>query len=1718
MNFIDKMAERFMKVNKRMRHWKRVVSVLSAVVVFATTYALILPAITLDVQTASTQEGMEIAASENESESGGTVYEAEPEEKPDEEDEASLDTEADTEDSEEQSVDENANENSGSENGSNESEPLEETKNEETDASDESGIDDDIQISEEAAKSATTALTDLIIEDTQLIYEADEYIVYADFGESAKFPVGVELRVKEITEESDPDIYAMYYEKALGEMQDKYDESSTLSFARFYDIAFVYEDTEIEPNGNVSVRIEYKKAVAVQENTTVDTIHFDKNDDEKVEVIDSDTEGSEKKVEAVEFESDQFSVYGIVGTETITVPFTTGDGRTYEVTVNYDKEAGIPEGAKLSVTEVTDSNPEYDSYVEQTADAIGRETEDLTYIKLLNISILDKDDNEVEITAPVDVQIRLLDVEQAEDSTQVVHFGETTDVIDPEVSGDALSFETNGFSIYAVVDSSTGENARLKVIFKNGDTVVKTMYVKKADVDNNKLEQVLYDPGVPTEDNKKFIGWTDVQNYDEHTEGKTIATIRDEVTAELNKTDNDAIHDGDEVTYYAMMFTSFELYYQDEHGITFKTQNLLIPSGNSATGIVNATYSVDDTTGTRGFIGWVVDGTENDEGHAVYKNGDSITVSADTTLIPEIGDGHWLSFDENDGGAGVGNATYTPPAFVPAGETAAAYKPDDPERPGYTFAGWYTAAVGGSLFDFENTVLTENTPVYAHWTAEETASYKVIIWAQKVTDDKNAADADKEYDYVNSYTLTAATDTQITADTLSAYTSYGNTYFGANDLANGSVAFVYRTYEIINGGGADKDRVNANNSTVVNVYYDRALFTIITGDSGGSRFTGAERVTGNYALASSFSSGNTYYALIDGEYVPVTYTKVLAGITYKFKVEAKSTGSTDSYCKNYDLPVGPLYSTNNTDSKLGDSSDNFEWDTTSYYWTRINTKGVFNGTSGAWYKGKFVGSNSYVYRFIIDSTGGTYTGPVYTSSSSHTYYSLTGLYGQPFSKYGYKWNTPTNTREWKSAAYLDAFTGDLFGSSNQLGGVPNMMILERSTAEPDLTIIFYIQDTNGGTTNADYTEYDRANYKVATGSGFNITGRILGTNLSGVGYKWSSSESKPTSWDTGTTDGYTTIKRSNGENYLHIKYNRVKSDIIFTYGSDEVGRIKDIPYGKSLSEYESQIPADPTNIPENYYFVGWYADPEGVNEVDWNGTMPLGNMTVYAVTKPVEYHVVIEPNGGTVDSNQALNFWVPYETILDDTYFSQATKTVEGSDDHYSLVGWYLDEDCTQPWLFTTKITDASLAIKYSGPNDPLRADYDDAVTAEHPEYAQTVGVFKLYAKWRNDSIAEAGGLEIQYTNPAGEGIREYSYTDPLHYADQADVIAAQAPTADYVPTGKQFVGWKLDDSIYYPGQTFVADSALAEAVETEETDLETGEALTKRVITLVAEYADAEDRTPTHIYWYKNDGSGETYREDEDLGINESVYVYGVSVDPDTGDVSTTIPTREGYKFLGWAKDTEREEDSDTVNTSTTKTELFITYDSESGSYDITKVAADEVMPYDGLYAVWQLEKQKVKIYSYDTSNASIALENAVFNLTGPEGSGISYTGLTTNSAGYLEYSEDGETKTIFELPLGSYTLTEVTPPSGYNIISQTSNFTVRATDVIGTGSGYYTEAETGDTGVYIVKVANSAGVELPHTGGPGTLLYTLSGLILVIASALMYGFRMRRRERRLN
>lgn len=355
MDLFDRMAEEFSRLNKKMSRWQRVVTVLSAAVVFVTTYTLILPAITLDKNTAQQQPGIRVAASgANLEESGTTAAEAEPEEAaaPEEPEEIIGEEPGQVNEGPGEIIEE-------PEAGDESAAPSEEN-GEAYDSDDVEGgaaseepapgvtetLADDISDSEplspeELEAAVAAGEIELITEKTQLVYEYtdeeyeknkeagedsdertddvdDGYFVYAEFDASAKLPVGVELQVREITEESDPELYAMYREKTLAEMQDKYDDNTGIRFAKFYDIGFLYDGKRVEPSGDVKVRIEYKKEIDAGKDVKVDTLHFDKENDERPEVIESEVNPDDKEkdrknedeenepMKAVEFTSDRF--------------------------------------------------------------------------------------------------------------------------------------------------------------------------------------------------------------------------------------------------------------------------------------------------------------------------------------------------------------------------------------------------------------------------------------------------------------------------------------------------------------------------------------------------------------------------------------------------------------------------------------------------------------------------------------------------------------------------------------------------------------------------------------------------------------------------------------------------------------------------------------------------------------------------------------------------------------------------------------------------------------------------------------------------------------------------------------------------------------------------------------------------------------------------------------------------------------------------------------------------------------------------------------------------------------------------------------------------------------------------------------------------------------------------------------------------------------------
>ena len=228
-----------------------------------------------------------------------------------------------------------------------------------------------------------------------------------------------------------------------------------VSQVRAVDITFYNEEgEEIEPL--IPVRVTMKSTLINAANNA-DVVHID-------------DEGAAAKVESSEqdgifsFDAGGFSIFVVVETETISTIYMTADGSTYEVTVSYDQSAGIPNKAQLIVSEITEENEAYGSYVDQTASVISTEASRLCYVKLLDISIVDEDGVDVVLDAPVDVQIRLLDKLTADNEanlqTAVVHFAEDSqndsvqpEILDHVVEETTVSFSTDGFSVYAIVEA-----------------------------------------------------------------------------------------------------------------------------------------------------------------------------------------------------------------------------------------------------------------------------------------------------------------------------------------------------------------------------------------------------------------------------------------------------------------------------------------------------------------------------------------------------------------------------------------------------------------------------------------------------------------------------------------------------------------------------------------------------------------------------------------------------------------------------------------------------------------------------------------------------------------------------------------------------------------------------------------------------------------------------------------------------------------------------------------------------------------------------------------------------------------------------------------------------------------------------------------------------------------------------------------------------------------
>lgn len=97
--------------------------------------------------------------------------------------------------------------------------------------------------------------------------------------------------------------------------------------------------------------------------------------------------------------------------------------------------------------------------------------------------------------------------------------------------------------------------------------------------------------------------------------------------------------------------------------------------------------------------------------------------------------------------------------------------------------------------------------------------------------------------------------------------------------------------------------------------------------------------------------------------------------------------------------------------------------------------------------------------------------------------------------------------------------------------------------------------------------------------------------------------------------------------------------------------------------------------------------------------------------------------------------------------------------------------------------------------------------------------------------------------------------------------------------------------------------------------------------------------------------------------------------------------------------------------------------------------------------------------------------------------------SGLTTDDSGAATFAKYEANGAKYD-----YYLVETQAPSGYNIL----DYAVKVN---------FTDAEVEATnGVYTVEVPNSSGIQLPITGGTGTVIFTIIGIALMVGAVVLF------------
>ena len=427
-------------------------------------------------------------------------------------------------------------------------------------------------------------------------------------------------------------------------------------------------------------------------------------------------------------------------------------------------EGVLPRDSKLVVKRITRK-----AILNAVEDTVSEKNKEMDSAVALDITIQNKDGVEIQPNGSVNISFENAAV--SGDEINVYHVTDDASAV-TEVATNTQSFDANHFSIYVI----TGENEKPLTTFEffaNGK-IVSTQIVKTGDE--------LITPTAPDIAGKAFVEW---QENGSKFDGFGVQTITKTETRKITAKYENAL---------------YVYFYNPEGTQIMRTEKV---GDHDPHGYTDVSYDVDST---HKLVGWAekANGTENIADKIKVPEG-----STSVNVYAIIKKGYWVTFD-SDGGSIVDSQ------FVLNGDKLVLNENTNPTKPGYTFVGWYNDST-----KVENdATVTNPMTLKAHWDAAQ-VSYTINYWQQKVTDDKNATDAQKTYEYVEAETKKETTGTKISATNSKKYKGF--------------------TY---NANNSSKDvEISGDGTTIINVYYDRVLCTVNFYVNKGGRYWSDWQIT-----------------------------------------------------------------------------------------------------------------------------------------------------------------------------------------------------------------------------------------------------------------------------------------------------------------------------------------------------------------------------------------------------------------------------------------------------------------------------------------------------------------------------------------------------------------------------------------------------------------------------------------------------------------------------------------------------------------------------------------------------------------------------------------------------------------------------------------------------------------------------------------------------------